>query len=126
MNFSDHCIQVSRLTQELVELEEDLEAKLLLLDEDRTSTIILTELVQGVLAANSLAETIRYGHIAPVAEEEPAVGEALELSLSEVLKRLWSIYDDLEVMTKLPHLRKPREARVIHFDSSIRFRKRSA
>jgi hypothetical protein len=116
MDFKQHCTRASILIQELVAKEEDLEQKLERLDENRTNTNLLTSIVRGLMAANSLAETIRYEHIAQVAQEEPDIANALVLALDEVLKRLWSIHDDLEVITKLPNLRGARETKVVRFD----------
>lgn len=101
MKFLEHCKAASVRLQQIFEIIEDLEASYARLEEDRSSTDLLTHIVQGLFKLKSLSEEILHAHLPFIQGEEASVAKAIQMAHDEFMRRAWAVRHDLEVLTKV-------------------------
>ncbi len=100
MNFSERCIRVSYLLENLRNTVDSLDKDASELEVARDDTNLLTRMVQGFLVCNRLSREILYEQIPHIEQEEHAVGDALRLAHDELMKRARGAHTDMEIYTK--------------------------
>lgn len=98
-NFREHLNQASSELRLLSQVIENIEKNLIKYDEAR-SVDVLTGIVRGMNKANELAQSVKFGRLPFIKDEDKSVGEAIELTVDELVRRYNSARDDLEVITK--------------------------
>ena len=101
MNFSERCVEATRLLGHLQTVVDALDKDACELEVSLNDEPLLVRMVQGLIVCNRLSGELLYEQIPHIDLQEFAVGSAMRLAHDELMRRARGAHNDMEIYTKL-------------------------